>query len=186
MNESLYPDYDYASRLLGAEHGHQQLSEAHGMLVGLLIAGGYDQQTWLSETFGIEPAELDSVLPSELIALLTDLQSATVIQLDDPELGFQLFLPDDACSLGERTEALALWCQGFVYGVGVSDLPAGWMIQSTSQEFLEDMVAIANAVSKQRGEQEEAAFAELVEYVRVGVMLLRTELETCRRKVAMH
>jgi uncharacterized protein YgfB (UPF0149 family) len=186
MNEPLYPDYDYTSRLLGAEHSHQQLAEVHGMLVGLLVAGGYDQQTWLSEIVGTETTEHDSVLSEELVTLLSDLQLVTVTQLGDPELAFQLYLPDDACSLRERTEALAQWCQGFTYGVGLSDLPAGWTTQSTTQEFLEDVGAIANAVSTQSGEQEEAAFVELIEYVRVGVMLLRTDLEACRRKVAMH
>jgi len=186
MNDTHYPDYDYTSRLLGTEFGHQQLSELHGLLVGLLVAGGYDQETWMTDILGTESTEHGSGIPGELVDLLTDLQRATVAQLGDPELGFQLFLPDDACRLRQRTEALAQWCQGFIYGVGVSELPDGWAKQSMNREFLEDLSAIAKAVSAQSDEQEETAFVELVEYIRVGVMLLRTELETCRRKVAMH
>lgn len=186
MNDSHYPDYDFARQLLARENCQQQISEVHGMLTGLLVAGGFNSQTWTSEVIGTETGGQGDRATGELANLFTDLQRATAAQLSDPQLAFQLYLADDNCGLRERTETLAQWCQGFIYGVGVSGLAADWMKQSTNREFLEDVSAIANAVSAQSDDQGETAFVELVEYVRVGVMLLHTELEVSRRKVAMH
>ena len=43
--------------------------------------------------------------------------------LDDGELKFEPLLPSDDAPLAEQVEALAVWCQGFLSGVG-STAPA--------------------------------------------------------------
>ena len=43
-------------------------------------------------------------------------------------------------------------------------------------EFLSDVLAISQAVAEDAGESDEQAYAELVEYLRVGVQLLHDEL----------
>lgn len=118
---------------------------------------------------------LDAEQPPELLGTLCD---ETLRQLDDPGFEFELLLPDDDAELATRTRALAEWCDGFVFGVGAgghraADLP------EQSAEFLRDAMRIARADADEAGgETDEAALVELTEYVRVGVMLTRTESGT--------
>ena len=60
----------------------------------------------------VSAGEVDAADKDVLIALFDD----AVKQLADPELGFQLLLPDETTSLHDRTEALANWCEGYLYG----------------------------------------------------------------------
>lgn len=140
-------------------------AEAHGLLCGLLaLAVPSARDVWLERAVGGKQA------PAPLDALCDE----TARELDDVELGLELLLPgDDEADLGERTEALAQWCAGFASGAGLAgrraaDLPA------ESREFLEDVTRIAQA-EVASDEDDEAAFAEVVEYVRMGVLLTRTE-----------
>ena len=39
-------------------------------------------------------------------------------RLEDGDLDFKLILPEETSSIQERAEALSIWCQGFIDGVG--------------------------------------------------------------------
>ena len=101
---------------------------------------------------------------------------------------FQPLLPEDVRSLDERTGALVTWCQGFLYGLGsgagatqdVLDLPGDVGAVVT------DIMAISRAaVDPEQGEEaNEAAYAELVEFVRVGVQVVFEELAPLRQSAA--
>jgi uncharacterized protein YgfB (UPF0149 family) len=78
----------------------------------------------------------------------------------------------------DRLEALVDWCGGFLLGFRlgrVSGLPA---LSSDSREFIVDMQQLTrlDVLSGESGEESEVAFTELVEYVKVGVLLLREEV----------
>jgi uncharacterized protein YgfB (UPF0149 family) len=98
--------------------------------------------------------------------------------LGSEDFGFQLLLPDDTAGLGARIEALASWCQGFLLGIshgGVSDIQA---LPGELPEIVEDFLNIARAENfeLENEEEDEAAYMELLEYVRVGVQLFWEEL----------
>ena len=141
-------------------------SECHGVLCGLLAMGhGEARSAWLAETVGSETpgAEID------------ELYDATVAVIDDPEFGLDLLLPDDeAATLDERTQALADWAGGFTFGIACAgrspeDLPA------EVAEFARDAAEIAALTPGEEGEGDEADYAEVVEYLRAGALLARTE-----------
>jgi hypothetical protein len=187
MIASRYPDYDLLRQALEGWPVLEPVAEVHGTLCGLLAASDLDREAWLTRLGAVKDSERDDRADEDLVDLLTSLHQATEAQLRDPELGFQLCLPGDEHGLPMRAEALAHWCQGFVYGIGLCRLPGSWLGAGETREFLRDLTAISNADAEQTDDDdEEAAFAELVEYVRVGVMLLRAEIDARRQKTAMH
>jgi uncharacterized protein YgfB (UPF0149 family) len=103
---------------------------------------------------------------------------------------FQPLLPTDDEALSVRTEALADWVQGFLYGLGGSTSGATLPLSPQSSEILADFAEISRAgeVGSEDAELEENAYAELVEFVRVGVQLMHEELADWResRAAARH
>ena len=103
-------------------------------------------------------------------------------QLDDPEFGFSLLLPDDTVPLAQRVESLALWCQGFLAGLGLGGLQDQSKLPGDSHEVMRDFVEISRLGHGDDGvtNEDEAAFAEIVEYVRMAVLLVYEELRPLR------
>ena len=75
----------------------------------------------------------------------------------------------------ERARGLSEWCQGFLFGFGASIGAVG--VPQSSQEFLHDLREFCRVDDDNAGTDnaDEAAYMELVEYVRAGALLLREE-----------
>ncbi len=144
-------------------------AECHGILCGLLCAPSDEPATlWLREALGRSPEEAP---PPPFDALFR----ATLHGLDDADLGFEVLLPDDDTgSVSERTAALAEWCTGLIYGLGVGGLEQA-SLDADAKEFLADVGEIARAdpAVAQAEEADEEALAEIVEYLRIGTLGLR-------------
>jgi hypothetical protein len=96
---------------------------------------------------------------------------------------FELLLPPDERFIEVRTAALAQWCQGFLYGLGAGSVPDASELPGDTGELVRDFGEISRAGvdATQDEESNEAAYTELVEFVRVGVQLLFEELAALRR-----
>ena len=151
--------------------------EVHGQLCGFLCARGeVDAETWWRESMPAVPSgnPLGAAARDELIALF----EASRAGLNDPELQFSLLLPEESASIEVRVEALGEWVGGFLVGLasgGVSDMAA---LPGELAELVEDLVQLSRATDYGlTGEEEdEQAYAELVEFVRMGVLMFREEL----------
>jgi hypothetical protein len=98
-------------------------------------------------------------------------------------MAFQPLLPGDDASIGDRTSALGEWCQGFLYGLGTgAGLPEASELPGEAAEVVRDMTEITHVDVDPEDDPEtnEAAYAELVEFVRVGVQLLYEHLQPLR------
>lgn len=142
-------------------------AELHGALCGWLAGGGSDDARWLNNVFA------DDALPTPSAGSDLDrLKQASAEQFGDRDFGFDLLLPDDEASLSERSDALFDWCRGFLGGFGLaagSDPP----LSEEGREALEDLANLAAASAEAEGDDEdEAAYAEIEEFVRVAVLLL--------------
>lgn len=160
------PAWDETEQRLRALGATASAAQCHGVLCGLLAVGHGDaRETWLAETIGDEAPG----------ATIDELYESTLRQIDDPEFGLDLFLPsDDDAGLAERTRALADWAGGFTFGVACAgrapeDLP------EAVAEFLRDAAEIAALTDGDGDEGDEADYAEVVEYLRAGTLLARTE-----------
>ncbi|BCX88552.1 conserved hypothetical protein [Methylomarinovum tepidoasis] len=159
-----YTEFDAAL----AAAGHPcSAAEAHGLWSGLLCGDVNTPADRAIAALDDEPA-----VEAGVAGRLRPLFVATRKALEDDSLRFQPLLPDDETPLPDRAQALAQWCQGFLYGLGLSRRQS-WPAQI--QEILRDFQAIAQLNPDAEGEEDERAFAELVEYLRVGAQLIFTE-----------
>lgn len=157
--------------------------ESHGILCGMLSAGGPVQdRDWLRHLAPDADGEVGAA------DSLQALYRATVWQIDDPQFSFTLLLPEEDENLGERTEALAHWCSGFLYGLGVSGVTESTQLPGEAAEVLGDLAKIASVdyELEQPGEAEERAYEEVVEYVRVGALLVFESLRGPRIDESVH
>ena len=171
------PDYSSLSEALDKAEAEFVASESHGALCGMTCASGnMDLNAWLDQVFS--ELDLNNMLVKEASQLLVGLYNNTRDQLNDVDADFQLLLPDDNSSLAKRTEALAMWCQGFTYGLAAGGLKKDQTLPEDTAELLRDMVEIARAGHEpgEDSEEDETAFMQLYEYVRMGVLLINEEL----------
>jgi uncharacterized protein YgfB (UPF0149 family) len=170
-------DYDQIQRLLQDAHAHAEAAEAHGTLAGALCAApGYRLEDWLAE---ILP---EGAASAAVEAGLADLFEETRRALLEAQLELQLLVPDDEQPLPARTEALALWCNGFLYGLGTNGSGDPAELPGDAGEVVRDFTEISRAgVDDADGpESNEEALAQLVEFVRMGVQLVCEELGVLR------
>jgi len=173
------PNYDALAHVIERLGAQQVPAELHGTLTGLLCAngdGGAD--IWMQNLFPNTPQ--GDLLADEAVAELKQLHETTRTQLNAPECEFHLLLPDDESSLDDRVHALGEWCQGFLIGLSLGGIKDFKTLSADASEIAEDIVEIARADSSysfEGSEEDERAYAELVEYLRVGVMLLNEEIQ---------
>ena len=88
-------------------------------------------------------------------------------------------MPDDNSSLPERSAALIEWCEGFLSGLGIAGVTDFERLSFECRELIHDLYKICRldvGDMEDTGEDEEAAFVELIEYVRMGTMMLHDEM----------
>jgi uncharacterized protein YgfB (UPF0149 family) len=164
--------------VLEQAHGMTEPAEAHGTLAGALCAApDYSCEDWLAEVLPEGP------VADGIAVALRALYVHTRNSLQGTELEFALLIPDDDETLESRTMALGQWCNGFLYGLGSNGGADAAELPGDAGEVVRDLSEITRA-SVDPGENEEeseGAYAELVEFVRVGVQLLFEELGVARR-----
>jgi len=169
------PDFEHALAVAGDSLDAVELSECHGVACGLICrqpgqgADGFLQL--------LAMLELVSGPGAGLCRVLEELYRASGLQLEDEQMRLALWLPGDDEPLEERTRALAHWCTGFLAGIGSGEGKLDSMSEE-SGDALEDLRQIAMAEASGEGdtEEEETAFAEIVEYIRVVSLMLREDL----------
>ena len=167
--------YSLCSRALARARADLGAAECHGLLCGLLCSVD-DQapQRWLEEVLGpeVRVQNVREECRSELLRMLTD----TVRTLCSGQCDFVPLLPDDDTRLGARSEALAEWCSGFLYGIGSAD-DIRTRLSKDALEVLSDFSEVTRLTGDaEESESSEADYSEIVEYMRVGVMLIFEEL----------
>jgi uncharacterized protein YgfB (UPF0149 family) len=171
------PNYEAFQSLLHDAHALAEAAEAHGTLAGALCASPeYRLEDWLAD---ILP---EGVSPGAAAPGLAQLFAETRAALLGAQLELQLLIPDDEQPLPERTEALALWCNGFLYGLGSNGSGDPARLPGDAGEVVRDFTEISRAgVDDGDGpEANEEALAQLVEFVRMGAQLVCEELAVLR------
>jgi len=170
-------DYGEIQNALRQARAVAEAAEAHGTLAGCLCATvQYRFEDWLAEILPEGRAAPDAT------AALREVFQSTAEALSEAELSFTPLLPRDAEPIDDRAAALGQWCQGFLYGLGTSSLNDASQLPGEVGEIVRDLSEISR-VGVDSGDSEESnegAYAELVEFVRVGVQLLFDELEPLR------
>ena len=168
------PSFRELAPLMQQAHALADLPEAHGTLAGAFCAGQVGFEDWLREVF---PEGHPGAAAGALRAVYEHTRDA----LTAGEL-LQPMLPPDDAPVAERAPALGEWCQGFLYGLGTSALPEPERLPEQAAEVVRDLMAISRVGvdPDESDEENEQAYAELVEFVRVAVQLLHEELAPFR------
>lgn len=157
---------------LAAEPEPNHVAETHAVVIGLLCAKPAQEPEDLARH--LAALQVGDWSSEQILAQLGPALSSLREELDSSDLRFQPLLPAEDRSLAERTGCLAHWCSGFLTGFGAGQ-PA--IASGESREALQMLEQIARAATDGDADQEaeENAYAELVEFVRVAVLLLREE-----------
>jgi yecA family protein len=174
MPANVFQDLDETLRRAGAAC---DAAESHGTLCGALCAGLDRDQPWIDHI--LDEASGSAEAQQACRRTLASLRDQTHALLVGGSLEFALVLPDDETGLADRTDALGEWCQGFLFGLGLAGqrLKPDELSEETN-EVLKDLGQIAQAgFEGDDSDDDEIAYTEIVEYVRVGVQLLYEELQ---------
>jgi uncharacterized protein len=167
---------------LSAVQSSVTASEAHGCLSGALCGlKKFKVRQWQEELLPVD-VKREVVVEQGLEELLQSLYADTTRALRGVEMEFGPLLPDDDSPLAERTQALAQWCQGFLYGFGVSGGQPKADMPADVREILTDLARIARATvgDTEPTEDDESDYAEIIEYIRASVQLVHDELHSVR------
>ncbi|MDB2544156.1 UPF0149 family protein [Woeseiaceae bacterium] len=159
-------------------------AQSHGLLCGRLsVLGPNAFNVCVEQIFdGTSSQEL---LREASENMLEDLFKDTWMQLVERQSEFELFLPDDERNINERTEALSQWCDGFLHGIVTGKKPKTlkeYLNNEPINLIIKDFLEITRAsVNEETDEEEnESAFNEVMEYIRVSVQLVYEELADFR------
>jgi uncharacterized protein YgfB (UPF0149 family) len=170
-------DYAQIQQALTQARSLTDAAEAHGTLAGCLCATvAYRFEDWLLEI--LPEGRADPHTTEELRVLF----QTTFASLGEAQMEFSPLLPEDEQPIDTRAAALGSWCQGFLYGLGASALSDASRLPGEVGEIVRDLTEITHVGvdAAESIESNEGAYAELVEFVRVGVQLLFDELEPLR------
>lgn len=167
-----------------------QPAEIHGEFCGLAcIMGKEALAPWASAVLGDAVSDEADQRVDDATTALVELAEAAWSALEAGDMSFELLLPPDEASLEQRATALGVWCQGFMHGLGAAGRP-GSDSPVVSNEVVQEIVADFSEITRatfaedETEEAGEAAFLELVEYVRVSVQLVFEELHGIRTSSA--
>ncbi len=96
--------------------------------------------------------------------------------IEDPGFIFIPILPEEDIPLSERLNALGEWCGNYVSGFA-DGLRKDFQLTNDSSEALDDLSSIAK-ISLEFDENGESDYVELIEYIRVAVQLIYTDLNS--------
>ena len=176
VNQEL--DYYSLDDALARAQTSMDPSDCHGLLAGLICAAGFaDPRLWMAEVF--EDYNPKDKPQAEAFRLVQALYEDELARMNSPDLDFSLLLPDDKDALRDRVASLGSWCGGFLSGLGLGGVKEQAQLPEEISELIDDFAQITRVDFDldSPDEEEQAAFEEVVEYVRIGVLFVNEELQ---------
>lgn len=162
--------------LLQAQFQGLNLAEAQGLLVALLCSTSFDHfQDWLKE---IEHIRFDeSSLNEEILKILYD---KTQDEMNSTEFNLRLLIADED-QIKERIDGFIKWCVGFSYGFGLSSTLYD-RLDEDGKDFIRYVIEFSaldtdEVIDGLVDESDRLALEELIEFVRVGALMLYFHLK---------
>lgn len=177
--EKVLPNYEQVAELLQQSQAAASTSECHGLLCGLLCSGKQltnSPAQWARSVM----AEMAGQITQDAVQsnVLVDLFAVTKSKIENMDFDFQILLPHDDVDIAQRAEELGCWCQGFMAGLGLGGFQ--WDNDDPDSEIgeaLNCIAGIANIDHMNLGmsEDDEAAYMEVTEYLRLAVLSIYAE-----------
>ena len=161
------PTYEQLTATLNDTALKLHASQVHGLICGILAGPEHADNAWHELVTGGQSGQ-------QTHGLLQALYDASYYQLKNFLLEFQLMLPNEQHSLVERSEALSLWCQGFLTGLKLVQIPITEREPGELTDAIDDLIEIAKLRYElvTDDDENEAAYQELMEYIRMAVIYI--------------
>ncbi len=185
-------DYQDLTQLVETAEMVLTLEEMHGLLCGILITGkavsvsmyidmvtdsnGHDTSHDVSHDISHDISHDTS--NKALGDVLGKLYDDTRCELQSPTLEFEPLLPDDDYPLDERMVAACSWARGLIIGLAKQGIDVQGIddVSADSTDFIKDMYQVSQAEFQVAFDEEsELVYSELVEYLKMGTLLLQEE-----------
>jgi uncharacterized protein YgfB (UPF0149 family) len=183
MDEKVgFDELDSALRRCGS---NWDAAQAHGLLTArLAVAGVPAGPDWLLQV--LEGTQETDALRLECQKILDSLYQGTYWQLTERLSEFYPLLPDDDADTWQRTQAMAHWCEAFLHGLVSSAHDQALKDRLAAEplsDIIRDMLQITRAAIDEESDEEdnEAAYVEIVEYIRIAAQLAYEELADIRQ-----
>lgn len=163
------PSYVELTRVFEKTMPNSNVAQIHGIICGTICAqSGVD-----IDILKLFPQAKKS---KKAQTLLIQMYEASYHELSEFSFQFSLILPMDSIDINTRAENLGLWCQGFLTGLGQVPVTE---VSDEVNEALEDMMEISkiNFGDIATNDDDETAYFELVEYVRLSILMIYHELK---------
>ena len=151
-------------------------SETHALLCGL-ICGDAAASLQLMRQELCAGADLHAPEVEVCSTTLTQMHAQACAQLRDPAMGLHLLLPGEEDGR-DRARQLVNWCQGFLFGFGISAAQGKRGLSLMAQESLSDIgeftrldIEAVDAVDEEQRRQ----ISDLEEHLRVAVLTIYEE-----------
>ena len=179
------PDYEQIEYALSRVESPYTPEDCHGMLCAMLIVNNSLRcNRWLDEICTLTQYNQPNVLEER--DTLQALYDHTRQELNDALLDFSLLVPDDINTLSGRVAALKKWCEGFLFGLALAGVKDMSQLPEDSFEVLKDIVTISQASEDdEEDEMNEVAYNDILEYIRVGILLINEELQPMNSPVTI-
>lgn len=186
MSKNPLPDFERTLAIAQGNLEASELSECHGVACALLCR---DPEASLDVFLGLlDMLELVQSPGSGFRISLEELLDSSRMQLSDEDMGLSLWLPDEDETLEDRTMSMAQWCSGFLAGLGGDGEEPLNAMTDDAKDALRDLqqISTADVTDTTESEEDEVAFAEIVEYIRVVVLMIREDLRGPGRQDSIH
>ncbi|MES9874951.1 MAG: UPF0149 family protein [Candidatus Sedimenticola sp. 6PFRAG7] len=169
--------YERLERELASADVESSGAEVHGIMCGLLCTGQSDAYAILLRELLPDTPD-DDLLAGECRNSLRKLFDETDAAMNGPGLGFSPFMPEEEKPLKVRARAISEWCQGFLYGMGVTGVDPQARLSEETMEALNDLIEITrmDVDSLSDSDEDEDALVEIGEFLWVAAMLVHEEL----------
>jgi len=153
-------------------------AEAHGLLCALFSAGADVRlHAWVDSmlTSFIEEGDIKA---KESLDVLEALYRSTKEQYNSGYFDLELLLPSEEEPFYSRIGALAMWCQSFLSGLGLTGIDLKKYDSGDIGEAIQDLSKMARLqydCEEEGNEDDEKAYFELIEYTKVAALLLHSE-----------
>ena len=175
------PKYEQIEDALSSVQSPYGPEDCHGMLCAMLVVNNsLHCARWLDEICTQNNAADAQINDDHDI--LCELYEHTKQELNDTLLNFTLLIPEENNSLNARVSALKKWCDGFLFGLALAGVKDLTHVPEDSMEILQDITTISQAnEDEEEDEMNEVAYMDIVEYVRMGVLLINEEMQPMNR-----
>ncbi|MGB2115409.1 MAG: UPF0149 family protein [Porticoccaceae bacterium] len=151
----------------------------HGFLCGRLSCGTVQMEDLVNSSsawLGLEEEAAEGAFGT-----LETFYESTLSDLQDISFLFKPLLPDDELPLAERLMSVGDWCTNYLSGLG-DGMGAEFEVSEDGKEALQDISAIGQISTDFDSDEEseedgEKDYLELVEYVRIAVQLIFSDLD---------